>query len=53
MDGLGLLVAQVLKHAGAQITLIGRHGWKLDLARAWGVNVLGEGDEKLAPAAFL
>ena len=52
-DGrLGLLVAQVLKHAGAQITLIGRHGWKLDLARAWGVKVVSEGDEELAPSSF-
>ena len=52
-DGrLGLLVAQVLKHAGAQITLIGRHGWKLDLARAWGVKVLSEGDEQLGPSSF-
>jgi threonine dehydrogenase-like Zn-dependent dehydrogenase len=52
-DGrLGLLVAQVLKHAGAQVTLIGRHGWKLDLARAWGVRVLSEGDEELAPSSF-
>ena len=33
-DGrLGLLVAQVLKHAGAQVTLIGRHGWKFDIWR--------------------
>jgi len=52
-DGrLGLLVAQVLKHAGAQVTLIGRHGWKLDLARAWGVRVLSEGVEGLAPSSF-
>jgi alcohol dehydrogenase len=52
-DGrLGLLVAQVLKHAGAQVTLIGRHGWKLDLARAWGVNILGQGDEELASSSF-
>jgi alcohol dehydrogenase len=52
-DGrLGLLVCQVLQHAGAQVTLIGRHGWKLDLARAWGVRVLGEGDEELTPSSF-
>jgi threonine dehydrogenase-like Zn-dependent dehydrogenase len=52
-DGrLGLLIAQVLKHAGAQVTLIGRHGWKLDLARSWGVNVSGQGDAKLAPSSF-
>jgi threonine dehydrogenase-like Zn-dependent dehydrogenase len=52
-DGrLGLLVAQVLKRAGAQVTLIGRHGWKLDLARAWGIKVLSEGDEEHAPSSF-
>jgi alcohol dehydrogenase len=52
-DGrLGLLVAQVLKHAGAQITMIGRHEWKLDLARTWGVRVCREGDEGLAPSSF-
>jgi threonine dehydrogenase-like Zn-dependent dehydrogenase len=52
-DGrLGLLVAQVLKHAGAQVTLIGRHGWKLDLARGWGVRVLSEGDAELVPSSF-
>lgn len=52
-DGrLGLMVAQVLKHAGAKITLIGRHGWKLDLARAWGVKVLCEGDEEVAASSF-
>ena len=52
-DGrLGLLVAQVLKHAGAQVTLIGRHGWKLDLARAWGVRVVRASAEELAPSSF-
>ena len=52
-DGrLGLLVAQVLKHAGAQVTLLGRHGWKLDLARSWGVRVLSESDRELAPGSF-
>jgi alcohol dehydrogenase len=52
-DGrLGLLTAQVLRHAGAQVTLIGRHAWKLDLARAWGVQVLREGDEQLIPSSF-
>jgi threonine dehydrogenase-like Zn-dependent dehydrogenase len=52
-DGrLGLLTAQVLRHAGAEVTLIGRHGWKLDLARAWGVGVVSEGDEELAPSSF-
>jgi len=52
-DGrLGLLVTQVLNHAGAQITLIGRHGWKLDLARGWGVKVVRAGDEELASSSF-
>ena len=52
-DGrLGLVTAQVLKHAGAQVTLIGRHAWKLDLARAWGVRVLSEGDGELTAGSF-
>jgi threonine dehydrogenase-like Zn-dependent dehydrogenase len=52
-DGrLGLLVAQVLRHAGAQVALIGRHGWKLDLARGWGIKVLTEGDKELASGSF-
>jgi threonine dehydrogenase-like Zn-dependent dehydrogenase len=52
-DGrLGLLTSQVLKHAGAQVTLIGRHGWKLDLARSWGMRVLSEGEAKLASGSF-
>ncbi len=49
-DGrLGLLVVQVLKQAGADVTLIGRHGWKLDLAKSWGVRVISEGARELAP----
>ena len=52
-DGrLGLLTAQVLKHAGAEVTLIGRHAWKLDLARGWGIRVFNEGDEELASSSF-
>ena len=52
-DGrLGLLVAQVLRHAQAQVTMIGRHGWKLDLARAWGVKVLSQGGEAPPPGSF-
>lgn len=52
-DGrLGLLVAQVLAQAGAEVTLIGRHGWKLDLARAWGIRVATEGDPELAAGSF-
>lgn len=45
-DGrLGLLVAQVLYQARAQVTLLGRHPWKLDLAHSWGIQVSGLGDE--------
>jgi len=49
---LGLLVAQVLKRAGAEITLIGRHPWKLDLARRWRVHVVTAGSAELRPASF-
>jgi threonine dehydrogenase-like Zn-dependent dehydrogenase len=52
-DGrLGLLVAQVLGHAQAQVTLIGRHAWKLDLARSWGAKVHGAGEEEVPPGSF-
>ena len=52
-DGrLGLLVAQVLNHAKAQVTVIGRHGWKLDLARSWGVKVLSVNEGELRPSSF-
>jgi alcohol dehydrogenase len=37
---LGLLVAQVLRHAGADVTMIGRSEWKLKLARSWGLNTV-------------
>jgi alcohol dehydrogenase len=33
---LGLLVAQVLRHADAEVTVIGRNAMKLELARSWG-----------------
>jgi 2-desacetyl-2-hydroxyethyl bacteriochlorophyllide A dehydrogenase len=53
-DGrLGLLVAQVLKSAGARVTVIGHHAWKLDLARASGLSVLSADEEEaLAPGSF-
>jgi threonine dehydrogenase-like Zn-dependent dehydrogenase len=39
-DGkLGLLVAQVLAITGAEVTLIGHHPAKLELAARWGLNV--------------
>jgi 2-desacetyl-2-hydroxyethyl bacteriochlorophyllide A dehydrogenase len=37
---LGLLAAQVLRYAGAQVTVFGRNSAKLDLARSWGLNVV-------------
>ena len=52
-DGrLGLLVAQMLKQAGGHVTLVGHHGWKLDLARAWGLKTLSADEEKLTPSSF-
>ena len=51
-DGrLGLLVAQVLKSAGAQVIIAGKHGWKLDLARPWGVRVMTDSKSELPPAS--
>jgi alcohol dehydrogenase len=53
---LGLLAAQVLRHAGAEVTLIGRSEWKLKLARSWGLNTIGSQSEdqggKAAPRSF-
>jgi alcohol dehydrogenase len=49
---LGLLVAQVLRHAGAEVTVIGRNAAKLDLARSWGFNVM-ENASQLPPKSFL
>jgi alcohol dehydrogenase len=52
-DGrLALLAAQVLKHAGAQVTLEGKHAWKMDLARAWGVRVVSRDDKVLSAGSF-
>lgn len=43
-DGrLGLLVAQTLEQAGADVTVIGKHGWKLELARSWGLQTAAPG----------
>jgi 2-desacetyl-2-hydroxyethyl bacteriochlorophyllide A dehydrogenase len=51
---LGLLVAQVLSQAGAEVTLIGRSGWKLKLAQSWGLNTVTAeiGGAGLAPRSF-
>ncbi len=44
-DGkLGLLIAAVLGHAGAEVRLAGHHPAKLALARAWGVEGVLEDD---------
>jgi len=52
-DGrLGLLVAQVLHHAKAQVTVIGKHGWKLDLARGWGMKVASVDEGEMPARSF-
>jgi alcohol dehydrogenase len=51
-DGkLGSLCAQVLHHAGARVTLVGRHRRKLDLAAAVGIDT-ALADAPLADDAF-
>jgi len=45
-DGrLGLLVAQVLKHAHADVTLAGHHDSKLELAKSWGIRTVPAGHQ--------
>jgi alcohol dehydrogenase len=52
-DGrLGLLAAQVLKNAGAQVILVGKHEWKLELARSWGIRVMTEEKSELRAASL-
>ena len=52
-DGrLGLLVAQVLRHAQAQVTVIGRHDSKLSLARGWGMSVVHAGKQPIPAKSF-
>jgi alcohol dehydrogenase len=52
-DGrLGLLVAQVLRHARAKVTLIGKHADKLALGKSWGVATVGPDQAKLPGASF-
>jgi alcohol dehydrogenase len=52
-DGrLGLLAAQVLKNAGTQVILAGKHAWKLELARPWGVRIITESHSEL-PASSI
>ena len=53
---LGLLIAQVLRHAGAEVTVIGRNAAKIELARSWGFTCLraGAGSEgsEVPPKSF-
>ena len=49
---LGLLVAQVLRHAGGDVTLIGRSDWKLKLARSWGLKTIKLTDAQFARRSF-
>jgi threonine dehydrogenase-like Zn-dependent dehydrogenase len=52
-DGrLGILVGQVLRHVKARVTLVGKHGWKLALARSWGMRAVNRSEDKLEPASF-
>jgi len=52
-DGrLGLLVAQVLNNAGAQVILVGKHDGKLELARGWGVRVITKHRRELRAASI-
>lgn len=53
---LGLLIAQVLRHAGADVTVVGRTEWKLKLAQSWGLKTVqtdaADSDSELAPRSF-
>ena len=49
---LGLLVAQVLRNAGAQVTVIGRSARKLDLAQSLGLTTVRSNDAGLRPKGF-
>ena len=49
---LGLLVAQVLRHAGAQVMLIGRSAPKLNLARSWDLKAVTADSPELRPRSF-
>jgi alcohol dehydrogenase len=52
-DGrLGLLVAQALRHAQAEVTVIGRHDDKLGLASGWGMRVAHAGKQSIPAKSF-
>jgi alcohol dehydrogenase len=51
-DGrLGLLITQVLRSAGAQVILAGKHAWKVGLAQSWGVRVTTDSKSELPMAS--
>jgi len=49
---LGLLVAQVLCHAGAAVTVVGRSAWKLDAARSLGLQAAFANENSLRQRSF-
>ena len=52
-DGrLGLLVAQVLRNSGGQVTVIGKHASKLEVARSMRLRVARAGEDNLPAASF-
>ena len=52
-DGrLGLLVAQVLRHAGLRVTVVGRHAEKLAIARRFGLETMAADGVGVARARF-
>lgn len=52
-DGrLGLLIVQVVRHAGAEVTLVGRRAEKLELARSWGFTTSQAGKQNLPAKSF-
>jgi threonine dehydrogenase-like Zn-dependent dehydrogenase len=52
-DGrLGLLVGQVLRHAGARVTVVGRHAEKLAIARRFGLETMAAEAVNVARARF-
>jgi 2-desacetyl-2-hydroxyethyl bacteriochlorophyllide A dehydrogenase len=52
-DGrLGLLVAQVLRSAGGQVTVIGKHASKLEMARSWKLKAAHADSDKIPAANF-
>lgn len=51
---LGLLIAQVLRDAGCDVSVVGRSALKLDLARSWGLRAISSDSalRELSPRSF-